>query len=349
LTGAGLFAESQKFGEFPQVKESGVFGCDSVQTSVYNGRLFWIWGDTTLAHYPLGIFHTSAATTDISPFTTFEPPLNMTYHYFTDDVGKPRGTAAMPGDGPTWLSGLVTLPDKEGTQKLVAVYAKIKPPLEAYEYGLCVWNDAKKSFERLRSVWTKQEQTSSAKPFVPEGHAAFWTDQEGKRWALFGDPFPRLRCPATYEAWQNPDSWEKLNPPKKLISAKDNTPVEPHSGSIAWNEYRQRWVAVFMQNFGKPAVFGEIWYAESDSPIDGWNKAVKILSHGNYTFYNPCIHAENVAADSKTLSSDSKFLLFEGTFTAMFADQPPIVPRYDYTQILYRLDLDDKALLPAQK
>ncbi|MDR1384878.1 MAG: hypothetical protein LBJ67_13680 [Planctomycetaceae bacterium] len=342
LTGAGIFAESQKLGEYSQVSETGVFGCDSVQNAVYNGRLFWIWGDTTLANYPLGIFHATAATTEIAPFSTLEPPLFLAYQYVTDAAQKPRGVAIMAGDGPTWLSGCVALPDKKGTQRLVAVYAKIHPPLETYEYGLCVWNDAKNSFEHVRTIWTKKQDSRPSKPFVPDGHAVLWTDKQGKRWALFGDPFPRLRCPATYEAWQDPDQWEQLNPQTQLLSASDHLPITPHSGSIAWNAFRQRWIAVFMQKFGKPAAFGEVWYAESDEPTGGWENAVKILSHGNYTFYNPRLHAES-------LSPDSKVLLFEGTFTAMFADNPPLVPRYDYTQILYRLDLDDPALAPVQK
>jgi hypothetical protein len=343
LTGSGLFAESQKLGEYSQTPETGVFGCDSVQTAVYNGRLFWVWGDTTLAHYPLGIFDSTAATTDITPFSRLmlKPPLFLEYQYFTDNAEKPRGVAAMPGDGPTWLSGCAVLPDKKGTQRLVAVYAKIQPPLEPYEYGLCVWNNAKESFEHLRTIWKKEQDLPWSKPLTPEGHALLWKDKQGKQWVFFGDPFPRLRCPATYEAWQNPDQWEKLDPPSKLISAKEQLPVEPHSGSMVWSEFRQRWIAVFMQKFGKPAAFGEVWYAESREPTGTWGNVVKILSHGNYTFYNPCLHAESFSADAKVL-------LFEGTFAAMFADKPEMVPRYDYTQILYRLDLDDPALVPAQ-
>ena len=42
-------------------------------------------------------------------------------------------------------------------------------------------------------------------------------------------------------------------------------------------------------------------------------------------------------------------LIFEGTYTMQFADRPPPTPRYDYNQILYRLDLDDPALAPAQE
>lgn len=34
-------------------KGSGVFGSDSVQVATHGGRLFWLWGDTTLQHDPL--------------------------------------------------------------------------------------------------------------------------------------------------------------------------------------------------------------------------------------------------------------------------------------------------------
>ena len=69
--------------------------------------------------------------------------------------------------------------------------------------------------------------------------------------------------------------------------------------------------------------------------------AVKVLGHDNYTFYNPRIHAEWLRADSPTL-------LFEGTFTKEFADRPVPVARFDYNQVLYRLDLDDPALMGAR-
>ena len=66
-----------------------------------------------------------------------------------------------------------------------------------------------------------------------------------------------------------------------------------------------------------------------------------MLSHQNYTFYNPKIHPEFTPADSQ-------FLLFEGTYTQQFADKPQPTPRYDYNQIMYRLDLNDDRLKPAQ-
>ena len=100
-------------------------------------------------------------------------------------------------------------------------------------------------------------------------------------------------------------------------------------------------MTVFMQAFGKPSAFGEVWYAEADSPFGPWGPAVKVLSHKNYSYYNPRLHPEFTPAESP-------ILLFEGTHSQTFANHPEPTPRYDYNQILYRLDLDDPKLAPAR-
>ncbi len=266
VTGAGLFGESQKLGLESDWKESRVLGCDSVQNAVHDGRMFWAWGDTNVARYPLGIFDMTSATTAIRPLASFEPPLRLKFDYFTDDAGRPRGVAKMAGIGPTWLSGYMSLSDKAGTNRLVAVYMKIKPPMEGYECGLCVWNEKSANFEHLRTVWTKSEAMPKHPP-MPQGHPVIIDGDDGKKWAVFGDPFPKLRCPATFEAWQDPATWENASSQETLPSYPDGKPIKPASGSISWNAYRKRWVTIFMQTFGTPSGFGEVWYAEADSPL----------------------------------------------------------------------------------
>ena len=91
------------------------------------------------------------------------------------------------------------LRDTRGADHLVAAYAKIRGMLTAYEVGLCEWNTKEKGFQRLEAVW-KDKDDSTPPPFFPDGHVVQWTDAKGEEWLLFGDPFPRLRCPATYEA-----------------------------------------------------------------------------------------------------------------------------------------------------
>ncbi len=340
LTGGGLFAESQKLGLEGDWRESGIVGCDSVQNAVHRGRLFWLWGDTTVPGYPLGIFDGTSATTTLQPLKSFEPPLRLNLEYFTNAAGMPRAIAKMPGSGPTWVTGYMSLKDKTGTQRLVGSYVKIKPPMDAYEWGLAVWSDETGNFEQLRVVWTLSSAAPKPPP-VPEGHPVFWKDEAGKEWVLFGNPLPTLRCPATFEAWQDLASWEVLKPQESMAAAGGGASIKPHSGSMAWNPWRKRWVTVFMQGFGKPSAFGELWYAEADAPTGPWGPAVKILTHENYTFYNPRLHPEFTP-------DNSPLLLFEGTYTMQFSDNKQPTPRYDYNQILYRLDLDDPALALAR-
>ncbi len=66
-----------------------------------------------------------------------------------------------------------------------------------------------------------------------------------------------------------------------------------------------------------------------------------MLSHDNYTFYNPQLHI-GLAPE------DASFLLFEGTYTQLFSGNPLRTPRDDYNQVLYRLDLDDPGLAAAR-
>lgn len=340
LTGGGIYGESQRLGEAQDWKESGVFGCDSTQTAIHRGRKYWIWGDTTLPKYPLGIFHSTCATTAVNASIALDPPLRISFDYLRNDKGEPRTVAKLPGKGPTWLTALTSLNDQMGTPHLVATYMKIDAPLEAYEQGLAHWDELKQAFERLRVVWSKAEGDKKPPP-IPDGHSAHWTDSAGKVWVLFGNPLPTLRVPATFEAWQDPRTWEALKPQESLPSADGKHAIKPHSGAIAWHPWRARWVTVFVESFGSPSAFGEVWYAEAKQPTGPWGPAVKILSHENYTFYNPCIHPQ-------FSPQGSPFLYFEGTFTNQFTDHAPATPRYEYNQILYRLDLDDPALAKAR-
>ncbi|MBL9113813.1 MAG: hypothetical protein JNJ83_02325 [Verrucomicrobiaceae bacterium] len=321
LTGSGLFSESKKLGLHLDVKDSGLMGSDSVQNAVYQGKLFWAWGDTNMPGYPLGIFHMTSATTPLKPLRSFEPPLKLQLDYFTDDKGAPRGVAKMPGEGPTWVSGYVALPDKTGKERLVGMYVKVKGFLDVYEAGLCVWDEQKLEFEHLLTHW-KKSPSAPNKPLMPDGHPVI---HDG--WVWFGNPLPEMRCKATFEAWQDPSQWE---PVTKQAEIDD---ITPHSGSVAWNAWRKKWVTIFLQHSKKPGQLGEIWYAESPQLTGPWANAIKVVTHDNYTFYNPRIHPELTAPDSP-------LLLFEGTYTILFANKPAPTPRYEYNQILYRLDLD---------
>ena len=340
LTGAGLFAESQKLGRFRNWKEPGVTGMDTVQLATYRGKLVWLWGDTSIPGYPLGIFHTSGATTPLKPLDSLKPPVSISYQFIRDKEGKPRGVAKMPGDGPTWVSGFVALPDRSGREHLVATYAKIKGMLSPYEFGLLEWNDAKQNFDHVLTFWEKQGDEKGPPQPYPDGHPLIWNDADGKAWLYFNGP-PNFRCPATYEAWKDRSTWEKVENPAKFDTVDGGKKIEVASASVAWSEYRKRWIMIVQQKFGKPSGFGEVWYLEGRSPEGPWGPAVKVATHENYTFYN--VHIDWQLTDPK-----KPVLLFEGTYVTTFTDNQRKTPRYDYNQVLYRLDLDDPALAKAR-
>ncbi|MCA9038467.1 MAG: hypothetical protein KDA91_25250 [Planctomycetaceae bacterium] len=339
ITGGGLFAESQKLREHLDWNDQGILGCDSVQNTQHRGRMYWAWGDTILSNYPLGRFHMIAGTTALQPLEKFQPPIKLAYQYFTDKEGIPDNVAKMPGDGPTWLNGLVSLPDQSGKQQLCATYAKIRPPLTEYELGLCVWNEDSDRFEPFKVLWSQSE--GLAKPQrTPGGHAVRWAEDADHEWILFGDPFPSLRCKPTFEDWCSPENWQPLDPQPTVLSSDGTRTVKVHRGAIAWNDYLNCWVSVFTEFGGESSQLGELWFATASQPTGPWQDAIKVVTHDKYSFYNPQLHPEFTAEGESQL-------LFEATFTHTFSKTTTPVPRHDYNQVLYSLDLSE--IRTAQK
>ena len=333
LTGSGLFAESHKVGEQLDWRDGPVQGCDSIVNARFNGKQFWFWGDTNLAHYPLGIFNVSAATTtDFVP--PARPPLKVHFDYFLKPSGTARGVAAVPGDGPTWIWGAATLKDAQGHEHLVASAVKVRGNMEAYRWDLVEWDTAALQFKPLLTFWTKSAEQPKAPP-VPDGHALPWTDATGKAWLLYCNPFPTLRCPATYEAWKDPQTWETLTP-DRTIRTPEGKKVEAHGGDLAWHPWSQRWLLLFTQKGGDTSFLGEIWLATAPSPTGPWTGARKVATHDNYTFYNPVLHPEAFRADSPVIH-------FEGTYVTTFTNNQQPTPRWDYNQVLYQVDLSQPA------
>jgi len=113
----------------------------------------------------------------------------------------------------------------------------------------------------------------------------------------------------------------------------DGKPVTMHSGSVYWNDYRQRWIAIGVQSFGT-SLLGEVWFAEAEELTGPWVNARKIATHEKYSFYNPKQHP-------MFDQHDGRVIFFEGTYTSMFSGNNDQTPRYNYNQIMYKLDLSD--------
>jgi hypothetical protein len=109
---------------------------------------------------------------------------------------------------------------------------------------------------------------------------------------------------------------------------------------VNWNAYRGKWIAIFVEQ-GGTSQLGEVWFAEADSPQGPWTECVKIVTHDKYSFYNPKQHPY---FDQE----GGRLIYFEGTYTHTFSGNDQRTPRYDYNQIMYRLDLADERLQVAK-
>jgi hypothetical protein len=386
LTGEGIYRDSLLVGRKPPVRQpllnAEVFGQDSVQNTIYQGKLFWMWGDTSRISYPLGNFSMSGATTLLPGKGGLDPSRGVDLEYFKADTGFAREMAPVPGPGPTWLGGLVVLPEG-GKDRLFATYVKIKNQLETYERGLVRFEDEKGQFAPAVKFPLDM-------PIFPTGHTTKRKDG-GTEYVYFGDPFPlvrvradaaALRDPARYEAytclkegtrveagevdrdargavryaWRlktppvNPEDQEvlirkgRLKREEALFRFRDpenGKPVVIHRGTVNWNAYRKRWIMIAGE-IGGTSMLGEVWYAEANDPLGPWEAARKIVTHKQYSFYNPAQHPE---FDQE----GGRLVYFEGTYTNSFSGNPDQTPRYDYNQVMYRLDLSDPRLAPAAR
>jgi hypothetical protein len=123
-----------------------------------------------------------------------------------------------------------------------------------------------------------------------------------------------------------------------LYDIESGKKIIPHGGTVYYNTYRKRWVAVFVQQFGDISFLGEVWYAEADTPVGPWAYTRKIATHNKYSFYNPKHHP---FFDQ----NGGRVIFFEGTYSFTFSGSAEnATPRYDYNQIMYRLNLADPRL-----
>lgn len=374
VTGGGIYRDSVLVGARVPIREpllnAQVLGSDSVLNAVYRGKLWWFWGDTQRPSYPLGNFHVPGATSELPAEDGLDPDAGVDLTYFVDDKGFAKKTCEMPGRGPTWLTSLVVLPDATGRERMYGSFVKVEPPLKVYSRGLVVWDDAKQQFTKVRDVDMAHpsfpmgqavrhgEHVYIASPYPmfrvkataeafadPARWETFTPLEEGSTLAapeLDRDPTGRPRfawrrnAPAVGPA-ELPELSKHLKPaesPFRLADRDTGQPIYAHAGSVAWNESRKRWTMLFTEHSGKPSFLGEVWYAEADELTGPWRYAVKVATHDRMSFYNPKQHPEFE-------KDGGKVIYFEGTYTHDFSGNPDATPRYEYNQVMYRLDLGD--------
>ncbi len=355
VTGEGLYRDSVLLGKKPPISEpllnAEILGQDSVQAWPYRGKLYWFWGDTLRLRYPLGLFRTSGATSEIPGQGGLDPSIGVELRYFAGADGFSRAMAELPNpEGVVWIDGVCAVPDASGRERLVCHYSRRKGLADELEQGIAVFDDERALFEPRRQLPLAEKWR------FPHGHPVR-VAEGGAAWIYTGHPALCVRVPAVldslldparYEAWTGRE-WSRSGEPDPKIAlvdaetggAESGQPVKIHGGSVRWNAHRKRWILIGLQEGGQSSLLGEVWYAEAPSPVGPWKKGRKVVTHDRYSFYNPCHH-------DFFDREGGRFIHFEGTYAETFSGNPVATPRYDYNQMMYSLDLDDPRLRISQ-
>ena len=361
-TGQGIFRDSELLGLPVPVPAlmAEVMGQDSVQAVPYRNQILWLWGDTNNPQYPLGNFRTTCANTP----RLLKPEVGIVFDYLMDAARPSRLRQMMPikEQGAVWLFGLLVVRDDDGEEVALAHYGRHLSLSAPVEQGICRLNDASGVFESVKSIDMSETWR------FPRGNAVRVTEAEGE-FFYFAFPFSHTRVRAKFREVCDPQSyeslafdqvsqtwrWQKESPPTsqkeeavlldaghmpdhlaryQFKEATSGKTVTLHRASIEWNAWRKKWVLIGVQSGGKedPSPLGEVWYAESDAVAGPWTRGVKVATHPRYSFYNPVHH-------SFLDSEEGRIIYFEGTYSLEFSGNPLAPARYDYNQLMYRLDL----------
>lgn len=380
VTGEGIYRDTLLAGRKAPLEQpllnSQVTGQDTVMMCPYRGKLYWFWGDTNRLGYPLGNFAASGAVSDFPGHGGLDPAVGVDLHYFAKQDGFVKPMLDIPGDGPKWLFGLMTLDDPAGRQRLLARYYRMKSLTEVLETGLVLFDDDAKAFRKLVEFPRITSLGPDARPIRVRSGAVDYFYFFNLR------SLPAIRVPADWKQVQQLESYETFTPLKpgggtelerdtagRLVYGwKHNAPPlsqDQQRTLVAAGRMKRDegpWQLRDVETdrpidvkFGSVCwnayrrcwialmqrLPGAIYYAEADTPVGPWVYAKRVVDHEHYTFYWPAQHPEFDAEGGKVI-------YFEGTYTAEFSDARAKTPRYDYNQLMYRLRLDDPRLaLPA--
>ena len=363
-----------------------VAGQDSVSAVQYRGKIYWFWGDTNRMAHPLGHFWMAGATSDLPGRGGLDPALGVNLHYFTDKDGFSRPMCRLGVErGPIWADAFAVVPDDGGRQRLVCHYVHVESLGKVLDHGLAIYSDEKDEFERLKELdlndlWRFPQQAHPVRHRdggveylylgevfptvrVPARLSAFSDVNSYEAWTCLaegstsGDPkvdrdphgelrwrWSRTARPMNTDTEQALIARGLIRPEEARFSPKDvdsGKLVKLHRGSVCWNAYRKRWVLIAGEAGGSSSYLGEIWYSEAPDITGPWRLAKKIVTHNQYSFYNSVQHPFFDQAGGR-------LIYFEGTYTTTFSGSKRPTPRYEYNQVMYRLDLADPRLRAAQ-
>lgn len=353
-----------------------VVGQDSTQRVILRDRIYWFWGDTGRQRYPLGHFGMAGATSELPGKGGLSPDVGVNLRYFTNDEGFSRPTFEREGPLLQWSDGYFVLRDDAGRERVLAVVSIRKSLTEEVDRRLVEFDPDSAMHRTIKKLPMTTSLKPNGPSFLVERDgkkyvyfcrpqadvrvlADFTTAQDMSQYEAFtclaagqklignDTKLDRDEAGKLVWAWKRDtepvsgDDIEKLVKLGKMKSteawlrpteAGTGEPIRLHAGSIAWNDYRKKWVMIANQVGGKSSLLGEVWYLEADAPEGPWDHGVKVVTHDRYSLYNPVHHP---FFDQE----GGRYIYFEGTYSSTFDRKADITPRYDYNQMMYKLDL----------
>ena len=276
-----------------------------------------------------------------------------------------------------WIDGVCTVKDDDGKTHLVGHFSRRPGLAKAYEQGMMIYSDKRDIFEvktqlPVEDDWRflqnhpipvrdgDTDYLMCGIPFpvtrVPAELSKVLDPEKYESWSCM-DPQadPETARPRRKESGELDWRWQAGPPVTQKLEQRwlkqglirpaearylpvdaenPNRHILMHTGSVHWNPFRQRYILIAIeQNFDKssPSMLGEVWYSEAASPQGPFQTAVRIVTHNKQSFYNPCQHPF-------FNEQGGRMIYFEGTYCNTFTNSPA-TPRYNYNQIMYRLDL----------
>ncbi|MBL9113624.1 MAG: hypothetical protein JNJ83_01360 [Verrucomicrobiaceae bacterium] len=354
LTGTGLYRDSKALGKDiaiaahtppPLARQSNAL------TELHRGEVCWLWQEAEQMTHPGQRLAVTGTKSRLA-----SPPSALAMEQWSP---TPAPQTLLPVPGAPWVvvDGLVSVPDADGNARLVAHYIIQGKDTAKVEHGLAELNE-EGLFDRIVVLGDEYQWQ------LPAGGAVKVKEHE-QEWLYFARPFCTVRVPATFEAIRTPSfyqaltwdadakdyRWQTERGPMepsnevellaggmvsanqarfRLLEAVSGTAVPVATGSVQWNEFRQRWVMI------ASAALDEVWYAESVKPEGPWGKAVRIVTLAGMDYRKVC--QRPFLTEEK-----GRVIYFDGAVSGSG------LPRYEGCQLMYRLDLSDARLGAAQR
>lgn len=213
VTGKGIYQDTVLLGlaaplEYPLIN-ANVKGQDSVQATIYKGKIHWFWGDT-LYDVGFGNFRTSGAISELPDHGGLAPSVGVNLNYYVDAGGSSKQMIPLAQPGPVWIDGLFTITDNTGQERMLTHYSRRDPnnSLGAQvEHGLARFNDSLEVFQRFQ-VYPLDA------PIVAAGHS-FERKVDGQEYVYFAQSYPNIRVKKNWTDVTTPANWEAFTPLKE--------------------------------------------------------------------------------------------------------------------------------------